>query len=149
MGWKSLFGGSEASTTDDVLRQAEENRAADQWRSGRPSARATAPGDQLAAVVTLIREGKQLDAIKLYRAQHHVGLKEAKDAVDAISAGRAPAVRTPQAVSAAPPANEGDIDALLQQDRFIEAIKVYRERYGTSLVVAKDAVEARRAQLLG
>lgn len=143
MGWKNVFGGSDASTTDDVLRQAEANRATEQSHVSRAPEQSTAPSEQLAAVQALLREGKKFDAIKLYRVQHQVGLKEAKDAIDAISAGRAPAVRPTRIVV------QRDIDTLLQQGMLFQAIQVYRQRHGTSLAVAKDAVEARRQQLLG
>ena len=39
----------------------------------------------------LLAAGRKIEAIKLYREQHGVGLKEAKEAVEAIAAGRAPA----------------------------------------------------------
>jgi ribosomal protein L7/L12 len=42
------------------------------------------PGD--AQVETLVAQDRLIDAIKVYRAIHGVGLKEAKDAVDAIKA---------------------------------------------------------------
>ena len=32
----------------------------------------------------LVRAGRKIDAIKAFRARHRVGLKEAKDAVDAL-----------------------------------------------------------------
>jgi len=39
----------------------------------------------------LMAAGRKIEAIKLYREQHHVGLREAKEAVEAIAAGRTPA----------------------------------------------------------
>ena len=39
------------------------------------------------------------------------------------------------------------IDAVIRNDRIIEAIKLYRTATGTSLKEAKDRVEARAAQL--
>ena len=35
-------------------------------------------------VIDLLRQGRKIDAIKVYRAETGVGLKEAKDAVDAV-----------------------------------------------------------------
>lgn len=37
-------------------------------------------------IVTLIEQGKRIEAIKLYRQRMGVGLKEAKDAVDELAA---------------------------------------------------------------
>lgn len=42
-----------------------------------------------ASVEDLLNAGRKIDAIKAYRRQHGVGLKEAKEAVEAI--GRGPA----------------------------------------------------------
>lgn len=33
-------------------------------------------------IIDLVQSGRKIEAIKLYRAMHKVGLKEAKDAVD-------------------------------------------------------------------
>ena len=41
----------------------------------------------MAEVVQLLRAGKKIEAIKIYREIFGVGLKEAKDAVEAIEAG--------------------------------------------------------------
>ncbi len=43
-----------------------------------------AQNDLSAAVKDLLRRGKKLDAIKLYREETGVGLKDAKDAVEAL-----------------------------------------------------------------
>jgi hypothetical protein len=37
------------------------------------------------SVQAAIAAGRKIDAIKLYREQHHVGLREAKEAVEAIA----------------------------------------------------------------
>lgn len=34
-------------------------------------------------VIALLQQGKKIDAIKVLREEQHIGLKEAKDAVDA------------------------------------------------------------------
>jgi len=145
MSWKKLFGGDDAITTDDVVREAELARAADASRASAASPQAHAVEThtgETEPVETLVAQGKLIDAIKAYRESHDVSLAEAKAAVDAIAAGRPP---VPVATTA-PPA-DADIDALLREDQFIEAIRAYRERYGGSLVAAKAAVEARREQL--
>lgn len=43
-----------------------------------------AAGDVDGAIRELVAAGKKIEAIKLYRRQYSVGLKEAKDAVEAI-----------------------------------------------------------------
>ena len=83
-----------------------------------------------------MRQGRKIEAIKLYRQQTGVGLKEAKDAVDAMSAGRA-----------VPAASLGDlyrlgVEDLVRQGRKIEAIKQYRERTGVGLKEAKEAIDS-------
>ena len=48
---------------------------------------ARAPADEFAAqVLDLMKRGRKVDAIRLYRQQRQVGLKEAKDAVEALAA---------------------------------------------------------------
>ncbi|CAN5444404.1 hypothetical protein BH10ACT1_BH10ACT1_15570 [soil metagenome] len=46
---------------------------------------AAAAGDPMADVVTLVRSGKKIEAIKRYREIYGVGLKEAKQAVERIA----------------------------------------------------------------
>src|SRR5262245_11232038 len=79
-----------------------------------------------------------IGAIKLYREQTGVGLKQAKDAVEAFERGerlRLPA-SLPDGVAA-----QGELLALLKAGQKIEAIKLYRDQTGAGLKEAKDAVE--------
>jgi ribosomal protein L7/L12 len=89
-------------------------------------------GQQLAE---LIRQGRKIEAIKLVREQTGCGLAEAKAAVEKLERGE----------PLAPAAPAGDlteeIRALVRAGRMIEAIKLYRERTGTGLKEAKDAVD--------
>lgn len=50
--------------------------------AGMPSADGSYPD-----VVDALNQGKLIEAIKLYREHTHVGLKEAKDAVEALARG--------------------------------------------------------------
>jgi hypothetical protein len=78
------------------------------------------------------------------REQTGLGLKEAKDAVEAIERGESPDLR-PVAALATPGVSGVDLDAikeLLRQGQKIEAIKLYRQQTGLGLKEAKDAVEA-------
>jgi ribosomal protein L7/L12 len=87
-------------------------------------------------VATLLERGQKIEAIKRYREATGVGLKEAKDAVEAIQRG--------QAVPSGPQSDrdlEDEVVSLLEQGQKIEAIKRYRERTGVGLKEAKDAVE--------
>ncbi len=101
------------------------------------------PGVDVDRIRQLVSAGKKIDAIKLVREQTDLGLKEAKDAVDAIERGEAPDL-TPRA-AASSSASQVDLDAineLLLQNKKIDAIKLYREQTGVGLKEAKDAIEA-------
>jgi ribosomal protein L7/L12 len=54
----------------------------------RPSAPLTGidPANADAEIVTCLRSGQKIEAIKRYRELHHVDLKSAKDAVEALEA---------------------------------------------------------------
>ncbi len=102
------------------------------------------------SVESLLREGRKIEAIKLYREQTGLGLKEAKDAVEAMARGetlpRAPtAVPAPAITRTA--VSDAEIDELLKTDRLIEAVKLVKDRTGLGLKESKDLVDARRAAL--
>src|SRR5262249_3636310 len=93
--------------------------------------------DLVARVRSLMEGGQKIEAIKLFRERTGAGLKESKDAVEAIQRGEAP--------PASPWGDrtfEDEVATLLEQGQKIEAIKRYRERTGVGLKEAKDAVEA-------
>jgi ribosomal protein L7/L12 len=92
-----------------------------------------------ARVVELIREGKKIAAIKVYRECHGVGLAEAKAAVETLAEGGTPATE-------ASPEEDDDVLELMRGQKKIAAIKIYRERYDVGLKEAKDAVEALAAK---
>lgn len=98
------------------------------------------PATGMAEVDRLVRAGRKIEAIKVYRQLTGVGLKEAKDAVES---GYYPSATPPPP----PAADMSTVDAALRADRKIEAIKVYRELTGVGLKEAKDAVERRAAGL--
>jgi ribosomal protein L7/L12 len=55
--------------------------------AGAPVAATQAPRDELEArVVALLRDGNKIEAIKVFRQARGCGLREAKDAVEAIEA---------------------------------------------------------------
>jgi ribosomal protein L7/L12 len=90
----------------------------------------------------LVAQGRKIEAIKRVREATGLGLKEAKDYVEALAAG------APVAVPAAPPVHtstadvEDELRALLARGQKIEAIKRVREATGLGLKEAKDYVEA-------
>jgi ribosomal protein L7/L12 len=86
-------------------------------------------------ILRLLAGSRKIEAIKLCRERMGLGLKEAKDLVDGLEAGRR---------GAPPPAAPGDADLLdlVRAGRKIEAVKLCRERTGLGLKEAKDAVDA-------
>jgi ribosomal protein L7/L12 len=109
-----------------------------------------------------IQAGNKIEAIKAYREITGLGLKEAKDAVEAIEAGRPlvvmqstiVAARQQGAIEAAPvsPFNSSaelmdEIKCLLREGNKIEAIRIHREYFNMGLKESKDAVEAVEAEL--
>ncbi len=92
-------------------------------------------------VMRLIKKRRKIEAIKVYREHTGCGLKEAKDAIDALERGQpAPSVQQ-QSARLAPP-DAGQLERLVQSGNKIEATKLYREQTGVSLREAKDAVDA-------
>ncbi|MGV3625752.1 MAG: ribosomal protein L7/L12 [Archangium sp.] len=93
----------------------------------------------------LMRAGQKIAAIKRFRELHGVGLKEAKDAVEAMERGQhfeLPAKTLLREVA------DSDIEATIRRGALIDAIKLYREKNpGVGLKEAKDAVEAWRDRL--
>jgi ribosomal protein L7/L12 len=99
------------------------------------------PEGERAAIVALLARGSKLEAIKRVRELTGLGLKEAKDMVEAWDAGGAmPAVPAP--TPATPPADMAEARALALAGNKIAAIKRVRELTGLGLKEAKDMVEA-------
>lgn len=109
--------------------------------SNMPKAQPTPTGSGQ-TVASLLQAGEKIQAIKLYREQTGAGLRDAKDAVEAMARGEAP----PRATM--PSANSATLENLIRAGRKIEAIKLYREQTGAGLKDAKDHVEALTQQLL-
>ncbi|MGH8105740.1 MAG: ribosomal protein L7/L12, partial [Arenimonas sp.] len=96
-------------------------------------------------VLEALQAGQTIEAIKLLRLATGLGLKEAKDAVDAHLQGFS--VNVP----VIPPANQmpTSVMAALQSGNKIEAIKLLREQTGLGLKEAKDAVEGMEVRKVG
>lgn len=90
----------------------------------------------------LIRNGDKIGAIKQYREMTDAGLKEAKEAIEAMFEGRPVEISTKKAVKSEIGA---DIVELVDSGNKIEAIKRLREQTGLGLKEAKDAIDAIQA----
>ncbi len=95
-------------------------------------------------ILDLMARDEKIEAIKLYRLWTNVGLKEAKDAVEAMARGEAVAIPVPQNTTTS---TDDQIRALLAKKQKLEAIKVYRLATNLGLKEAKDYVEAIEAQM--
>ncbi len=68
---------------------AEAKEAVEAFEQGQSLPKTEASSSDLdQEVVSLLEQGKKIQAVKLYRERTGVGLKEAKDAVDAVAAER-------------------------------------------------------------
>jgi len=87
-------------------------------------------------LLALLQSGQKIPAVKLYRERTGTGLKDAKEAVEALQRGEGlPPLPDPASVP------EEEIVGLLRAGRKIDAIKLYREQSGNGLAEAKQAVE--------
>lgn len=110
-----------------------------------PQGAAAPPGDAPAEVQALLAQGNTIGAIKRVRELTGLGLKEAKDYVDALQAGTAPPLAPPPAPQAPAPADPAQLEqaarAALARGSKIEAIKHVRQLTGWGLKEAKDYIE--------
>ncbi|MDK1081217.1 MAG: hypothetical protein QGD88_07025 [Anaerolineae bacterium] len=96
----------------------------------------------------LIAAGTKISAVKLYLEFTAVGLREAKDAVDAIERGRNGDVHSPDRIGGhSDLVFEDHIRGLLAKRQKILTIKLYLEILITELKAAKKAVDAIKAQI--
>ncbi|HET6326310.1 MAG TPA: ribosomal protein L7/L12 [Planctomycetaceae bacterium] len=96
----------------------------------------TSPQSLDGRVKALVGAGQKIEAIKLYRDLTGAGLKEAKDAVEALE--REGSLPTPRKASSGA---DADVLDLLRAGQKIRAIKLYRDKTGVGLAEAKNAVE--------
>jgi ribosomal protein L7/L12 len=92
-------------------------------------------------------EGSKIAAIAQYREITGVGLKEAKDAVEALMDGAPVNHPVSSQGSESDPFLENRIKRLLAERKKIEAVKAYREVYHCGLKEAKDAVDLIQAEM--
>jgi ribosomal protein L7/L12 len=100
-----------------------------------------APGNAEEVVRALLDSGHKIEAIKRVREQTGLGLKEAKDLVDAMERGASVALQSGTSLST----YQGDADRearrLVAAGKAIEAIKLIRDQKNLGLKEAKDYVE--------
>jgi LSD1 subclass zinc finger protein len=119
---------------------------------GLPSAQETSPLAELEEIRALAQGGNLVEAIRRFRELYGVGLKEAKDAVEALAAGKVIEVNQ---IFAAPVTAKvtgealNEVLELLRSGDKIAAIKRYREITDAGLAEAKEAVEKIEAGLTG
>lgn len=107
-------------------------------------------------IADLIRQGRKIEAIALIREETGVGLKEAKEAVEALIAGEDPLVEPSGDTTGAfedarsesgwldvsdPADIPEDVRALARAGETIEAIRLLRARTGLGLKASKELVE--------
>lgn len=97
---------------------------------------------QLARIKSEIINGRKIDAIKIYLETYKVGLKEAKDAVDALENEINSHPGNSKAVNEFSSFILDGIKNELRKGNKINAIKIFREHFEVSLAISKDIVEA-------
>jgi ribosomal protein L7/L12 len=135
---------------------AEAKAAVEAMQAGQPVAVPQADWSQsgdnagmLDEIQNALRRGNKIEAIKIYREMTGVGLKEAKDAVEAMQIGQPVAVAgaAAGAAFASSAALMDEVKRLLRANKKIEAIKIYREYFDVGLADAKNAVDAAETEL--
>lgn len=107
------------------------------------------PPGQLSADASpeqLVRAGQKIEAIKRYRELTGVGLREAKEAIEAFERDGTLSL-PPKSSAVLRQVHDSEIEAQIRSGHLIDAIKLYREKNGVGLKEAKDAVEAWRNRM--
>jgi ribosomal protein L7/L12 len=92
-------------------------------------------------VIEFMKAGQKIQAIKLYREQRGVGLKEAKDYVESLLERKVDLILKHLGIDPNQGVDE-KIMELMRAGQKIEAIKLYRKQTGVGLKEAKDYVES-------
>lgn len=102
--------------------------------------------DQVQKIHQLLHDKQLIQAVKVYHDATGVSLAEAKKAIEEMA--RNESAKLPSRTqSYDDPVLESKIRSLLSKGKQIEAVKIYREEYRTSLKEAKDAVDRIEASL--
>lgn len=83
---------------------------------------------------SLVSAGQRVEAVQRYRERTGASMKEAGDAVTALAREQGITQRESDSV-------EWDVISLLERGQKLQAVKFYRERMGSGLKEATDAVE--------
>ena len=107
-----------------------------------PAANSASSGTE-GDVLSMLQQGRRIDAIRMYREQTGATFPEAANAVDLLErVEKSPAARKPMASADVASDLKADLWALLQNGQKIEAVRLYRERTGGTLRKAGEAIEA-------
>lgn len=145
-----LWHGSKKKSSDEFTGNVDDAGntpvATDATAATPPSASDGLPSHHLvsnaeAAIRAILAAGHKIEAIKRVREETGLGLKEAKDLVEAMERGAPVSIHAPVPARA----YHGDLDReakmLVAAGRKIEAIKLVREQKNLGLAEAKDYVE--------
>ena len=91
------------------------------------------PANPDQAILDAIEAGNKLTAIKWYRMEHGVSLKEAKDQIDALATHRL--LKDVSTI-------DSEIHRSLMEGAKLNAIRLYRDKYGVDLRTAHDRINA-------
>lgn len=102
--------------------------------------------DQVQRIHQLLHDRQLIQAVKVYHDATGVSLAEAKEAVEEMA--RNEFTKPPDDVRRFDdPVLESKIRSLLSKGKKIDAVKIYRAEYGTSLNEAKNAVDRLEAAM--
>lgn len=139
--------------TSELMREAAEQRAAHDVQKSAVRNQSTHVKPD-ADIESLLAAGQLIAAIKLYRERTGVGLAEAKDAVEQMRdmMRRGDMVQMPHSTvgtahSSTTQASQADVERLIADAQIVAAVKLQRERTGSGLKEAKDAVDAIRIDM--
>lgn len=93
-------------------------------------------------VIAAIKSGRKIEAIKALRVAWGLGLRDAKNAIEAYEHGGAPAMHGRLTTDDSDSGLPLEVIDAIRSNRKIEAIKVLRERRGLGLREAKEQVDA-------
>lgn len=86
---------------------------------------------------TLLRQGEKLQAVKAYRDDTHCSLQQAKDYIDELERQ----MRKTTMRKAPDMQPDEEVLRLIRQGEKLMAVKVYKEKSGCDLIVAKDLID--------
>jgi len=116
-------------------------------QSGKPVLPTLDPATVETEILALLSAGQKINAIKVYRQATRAGLKQAKEAVEAIEAGGTldanllTAHENRFSLSSEDASTISQATQLVREGNKVEAIRLLRNQYDVSLKVAKEAAD--------